>query len=64
MVKAVSSGQYGWQFKQEELPMSIRTIVNTLLANYAVATTGAAVRLHSQAGSQRSFDRGVRCAIQ
>ncbi|SER56691.1 hypothetical protein SAMN05216589_0926 [Halopseudomonas bauzanensis] len=44
--------------------MSIRTIVNTLLANYAVATTGAAVRLHSQAGSQRSFDRGVRCAIQ
>lgn len=45
--------------------MSISTIVNTMLANYAAATTGAVtVPAHAGVGSQRSSDLGVRCAIQ
>lgn len=45
--------------------MSIRTIVNTMLANYAAAATGVeAIRGQARTGSQLSPDRGVRCAIQ
>ena len=45
--------------------MSIRTIVKTMLANYAAATTGAeAVQVHAWTRPQLSPDRGVRCAIQ
>lgn len=45
--------------------MSIRTIVNTMLANYAAAATGAAaVQVHAWDRPQLSSDRGVLCAIQ
>lgn len=45
--------------------MSIRTIVKTMLANYAAATTGAeAVQVQAGSRPQLSPGRGVRCAIQ